>query len=181
MLDMSTLSLCAPEISGDTLQKIIMVESGGNPFAVNVNKLLSKQQPKPSNIQEAVEATKYWIGLGYSVDVGLMQVNSQHFSAFGLNKTTLLKVFEPCSNVRYGAQILLKAWQSTDVTESKKDRLMRSLSIYNTGNSIDGFKNGYVQKYSLKGIVKTKEKTITPFNSNTDVGFDAIKFYGDDL
>ncbi|RAP71841.1 transglycosylase SLT domain protein [Candidatus Erwinia dacicola] len=83
MIDMPSVSACAPEIATDTLQKIIMVESGGNPFAVNVNKMSAGSRPKPKNVADAVAATQYWIAKGYPVDVGLMQVNSRNFKMLG--------------------------------------------------------------------------------------------------
>ncbi|EMG9491457.1 lytic transglycosylase domain-containing protein [Serratia marcescens] len=182
MIDMPSVSACAPEIAADTLQKIIMVESGGNPFAVNVNKLSAGSQPKPKNVADAVAATQYWIAKGYSVDVGLMQVNSRNFKMLGITDTELSSVFEPCNNVKYGATILLSAWNMTSSKEHQNDRLMKSLSIYNTGNDVNGFKNGYVSKYVGRNISGSLAKTVvTPYNADSSVGFNADSFYWNDL
>lgn len=182
MIDMPVLAACAPEIAEDTLQKVIMVESGGNPFAVNVNKLSAGSQPEPENAVDAAKAAKYWIAKGYSVDVGLMQVNSRNFKMLGITDAELSSVFDPCNNVKYGATILLSAWNMTSPKEHQNDRLMKSLSIYNTGNDVNGFRNGYVSKYAgnLPGGLLTKS-VVTPYNAKSSVGFDADKFYGDEL
>lgn len=179
---MPSVSACAPEIAADTLQKIIMVESGGNPFAVNVNKLSAGSQPKPKNVADAVTATQYWIAKGYSVDVGLMQVNSRNFKLLGVNDADLSSVFEPCHNVKYGATILLSAWNMTSAKEHPNERLMKSLSIYNTGNDVNGFKNGYVSKYVRGNVSGSLAKVeITPYNADPNIKFNADSFYGDDL
>lgn len=175
MIDVPTIEQCAPEIAPQTVQRIIQVESGGNPLALNVNKLPKEQQPHPTNVDEAVKLTKFWIKLGYSVDAGLMQLNSQHYKRFGITSENMSSLFEPCNNIRYGARILMEAWESTDKAIDKSDRLLQTLSIYNTGDSSKGFQNGYVSRYSGKKVIKTSVKN--PFTAETAVSFDPGAFY----
>ena len=73
------LLACAPNIAPVTLEAVIRVESGGNPLAINVNGL--PVQPAPAaTVAEAAQIAESFILRGYSVDLGLMQVNSATWS-----------------------------------------------------------------------------------------------------
>ena len=96
------LLACAPNVAPATLEAVISVESGGNPFALNVNGL-SVQPPPARDIREAAKVAASFIARGYSVDLGLMQVNSRNLVTLGL---TLQQVLDPCTNIRGGATIL---------------------------------------------------------------------------
>jgi type IV secretion system protein VirB1 len=144
------LLACAPNVAPATLEAVIRVESGGNPLAIHVNGL--RVQPTPAtNAAEAARIAEGYILRGYSVDLGLMQVNSRNLVALG---TTVERVLDPCTNVRDGAAIL-----TADYAEAARTRgdgqaaLQAALSAYNTGSFYRGFANGYVAKYYGPGGV----------------------------
>ena len=74
---------------------------------------------------------------GYTVSIGLMQVNIEVAPALNLQPKTL---FEPCTNIAAAARILVLdyATQPHDF-----DGLIRSLSLYNSGSTSTGILNGY--------------------------------------
>lgn len=140
----AALLACAPNIAPVTLEAVIRVESGGNPLAINVNGL--PVQPAPvATAAAAARTAESYIQLGYSVDLGLMQVNSRNLVALG---TTVERVLDPCTNVRDGTAIL-----TADYAEAASSRgdgqpaLRAALSAYNTGSFYRGFANGYVARF----------------------------------
>lgn len=146
----AALLACAPNIAPVTLEAVVHVESGGNPLAINVNGL--RMQPPPTaSASEAARIAEGYILRGYSVDLGLMQVNSRNLVALA---TTVERVLDPCTNVRDGAAIL-----TADYAEAARTRgggqaaLQAALSAYNTGSFYRGFANGYVARYYGPGGV----------------------------
>ena len=138
------LLACAPNVAPATLEAVISVESGGDPFALHVNGLRA-QPPSPRDVQQAAQIAEQYIARGYSVDLGLMQVNSRNLATLGI---TIEQVLVPCTNIRGGAEIL-----TADYAEAVHSRgegqpaLQAALSAYNTGNFYRGFANGYVARY----------------------------------
>ena len=138
------LLACAPNVAPTTLQAIVAVESGGHPLALNINGI--RVQPPPArDTREAAQVAESYIARGYSVDIGLMQVNSRNLAALG---TTVEQVLDPCTNIRAAATIL-----TADYAEAARTRgdgqpaLQAALSAYNTGDFYRGFANGYVARY----------------------------------
>jgi type IV secretion system protein VirB1 len=136
-----TLLACAPNVAPATLNAIIQVESGGNPLALHVNG--TDQQPPPArDPAEAARMAKNYVDMGYSVDVGLMQVNTRNLAATG---HSIQQALDPCTNILHGSTIL-----STDYARASRTRgddpyaLLAALSAYNTGDFHRGFENGYV-------------------------------------
>jgi type IV secretion system protein VirB1 len=144
------LLACAPNVAPATLEAVISVESGGNPFAVHINGL-HQQLPSPRDVKEAAKIAEQYIARGYSVDLGLMQVNSRNLSVLGV---TIEQVLDPCTNIRSGSKIL-----TADYAEAARTRgegqlaLEAALSAYNTGDFYRGFVNGYVARYYGPGVV----------------------------
>src|SRR5712664_1166871 len=94
---------CAPQVAVSTMQAVIRTESGFNPLAININgRARLARQPKTK--REAMGWARWLISRGYSVDMGLMQINSANLPRLGLNEAT---VFEPCRNLQAGASILV--------------------------------------------------------------------------
>ncbi len=144
------LLACAPNVAPTTLEAVISVESGGNPLALNVNGL-SVQPPPARDTREAAKVAASFIARGYSVDLGLMQVNSRNLVALGL---TLQQVLDPCINVRGGATILTADYAEAARTRGEgQPALQAALSAYNTGDFYRGFANGYVAHYYGPGGV----------------------------
>jgi len=135
------LAACAPNVAPETLNAIIKVESGGNPLALHVNG--TDQQPPPArDPAEAARVAESYVGQGYSVDVGLMQVNTRNLAATG---HSIQQALDPCTNILHGSTIL-----SGDYARAARTRgddpyaLLAALSAYNTGDFHRGFDNGYV-------------------------------------
>lgn len=139
-------SACAAFVAPDTTTAIIAQESGGNPLAIHVNGL--KQQPRQAqSMQEAMQIATAFIMRGYSVDLGLMQVNSRNLPALGLR---VVDAFEPCANIHAGATVLAADYvEASKATGPGRTALLAALSAYNTGNFYEGFLNGYVGRYTL--------------------------------
>jgi type IV secretion system protein VirB1 len=144
------LLACAPNVAPTTLQAIFEVESGGNALALNVNGI--RVQPPPTrDAKEAAQVAESYIARGYSVDIGLMQVNSRNLAALG---TTVEQVLDPCTNIHAASTIL-----TVDYAEAARTRgdgqsaLQAALSAYNTGDFYRGFANGYVARYYGPGGV----------------------------
>lgn len=135
---------CAPNVSPVTLAAIIQVESGGNSYALGINGWHGKR-PHPKNASQAAAFARFFISAGYSVDLGLMQINSRNLKGLGL---TINQVLDPCNNMAAGSRILSRGYAgATKKFGEGQDALKAALSAYNTGNYERGFKNGYVAKY----------------------------------
>ena len=165
-----TLLACAPNVAPATLNAIIQAESGGNPLALHVNG--TDQQPPPArDPAEAARVAEAYVGLGYSVDVGLMQVNSRNLAATG---HSIQQALDPCTNILHGSTIL-----STDYARAARTRgddpyaLLAALSAYNTGDFHRGFKNGYVahvvSSNNSPGPRRRQAATVQPVAADTPV------------
>lgn len=146
MVGLALLQACAPTVAPSTLARVIQVESQGNPLAINVNGVALEQ--KPRNAAEAAALARRYIAAGYSVDLGLMQVNSRNLERLGLTVPAML---DPCENLAAGALVLTDFFLSAAPRYRKPQAaLQAALSAYNTGSFRRGFENGYVARY-LKG------------------------------
>ena len=145
---------CAPHVAPATMRAIIQVESGGNPLAMNVNgeQRLARQ---PSNSEEAQRWASWLIAHGYSVDLGLAQVNSRNLPRLGV---TAAQMFEPCDNIRSGAQILSENYAAAAQRFGPgKQAVAAAISAYNTGNYRNGISNGYVARVAAAAIAADTE------------------------
>jgi len=144
MPSLDMMHQCAPNVAPETIAAIIQVESGGNAFALGVNGPV-KRLARPINVQEAARQARYYMSLGYSVDLGLMQINSNNLAGLGY---TVESILDPCNNLRAGSRILSRGYAgATKRFGPGQDALRAALSAYNTGNYERGFQNGYVAKY----------------------------------
>lgn len=144
MPSLDMMQTCAPNVAPQTIAAIIQVESGGNPYALGVNGKV-KRLPRPTNAQEAARQARYYMSLGVSVDLGLMQINSRNLPGLGY---TVEQVLDPCNNLKAGSRILSRGYAGAIKRYGTgQDALKAALSAYNTGNYEQGFKNGYVAKY----------------------------------
>ena len=92
-----------------------------------------------------------YIARGYSVDIGLMQVNSRNLAALGI---TVEQVLDPCTNIHAAATILTADYAAAARTRGDgQAALQAALSAYNTGDFYRGFANGYVARYYGPGGV----------------------------
>ncbi len=184
----AALLACAVNVAPVTLEAVIKVESAGNPIALNINHLQG-EQPRPIAAMEAAMLARQYIARGYSVDLGLMQVNSAHLTELGL---TVDQVLDPCTNIAAGGRILTAAYvEALQSRGEGQEALKAALSIYNTGNEIAGQRNGYVARYYGRDVVPAlagglhaaimsaaaakREVPPNPFTAATEVAFTEIQ------
>ena len=145
----AALLACAVGVHPLTMSKVIDVESGRVPHALNVNKLRGPQ-PRPTSAQEAADLAHRYIALGHSVDLGLAQINSRNLAALGVTVEQMLH--DPCANLAAGARILSAGYARAAAAHGPgQGALQAALSAYNTGSLTRGFGNGYVAKYFRPG------------------------------
>lgn len=137
------IAACSVNTHPDTVRAVIQVESRGNPLAIGVNGPLKLRRARDA--ADAAQLARYAIGQGYSVDMGLMQVNSRNLAKVGLTPET---VFDACANITAGTMILSGNYSRAVVVHGEGQPALRaSLSAYNTGSMSRGFRNGYVARY----------------------------------
>lgn len=134
-------SQCAPSVAPETVLAIIQTESSGEPFALSVNG--GRQPARQSNAADAVATARRFVAAGYSVDLGLGQINSRNMRWLGLTWET---VFDPCTNVAALAHVLTTNYNAVKAGRDPQSALRVALSMYNTGSQTRGFRNGYVAK-----------------------------------
>ena len=134
-------SQCAPTVAPETVLAIIQTESSGEQFALNVNG--GKQPVRQTNAADAAATARHYVAAGYSVDLGLGQINSRNMRWLGLTWET---VFDPCTNVAALARVLTTNYNSVKAGRDPQTALRVALSMYNTGSQTRGFRNGYVAK-----------------------------------
>jgi len=140
---------CAPNVAPSTLQSIVAQESDGNQLAINLND--GRLMRQPATKAEAVMWAAWLRAHGRNFDAGLMQVNSVHWDRLGL---TAESIFDPCTNVRSGGQILTEAYIRAAKQYGPGSRaLLAAISAYNTGSLTRGFHNGYVRNVLKKAGV----------------------------
>jgi hypothetical protein len=140
----------------NTLNAIILVESGGNPNAMQIDfpRALLKRwhlqegtlrlERQPATEREALEWLEYFERRNISVDLGLMQVSTAEAHRRGLPPESLL---DPCFNLRAGWQILDSAYQlETKTYGAGQEALQHAISRYNTGDTQRGIDNGYLAR-----------------------------------
>lgn len=134
---------CAPWVAHQTMAAIVKTESGFKPLAIGVNggARLARQ---PESKQEAVTTANWLIANGYSIDLGLGQVNSANLAKTGLS---VEDAFDPCKNISAAARILHGNFKvARTKVQGDQAALLAALSAYNTGSYSRGFDNGYVRR-----------------------------------
>ena len=134
-------SQCAPTVAPETVLAIIQTESIGEPFALNVNG--GRQPARQNNAADAAATARRYVAAGYSVDLGLGQINSRNMRWLGLTWDT---VFDPCTNVAALGRVLTTNYNAVSAGRDPQTALRVALSMYNTGSQTRGFRNGYVAK-----------------------------------
>ncbi|EAI7269715.1 TPA: lytic transglycosylase domain-containing protein [Campylobacter jejuni] len=175
MIDIALIEQCKnPNVDTQIIQKIIQVESNNQQYAININKVGSFIL---KNKKEASTLAKNFIQKGYSVDIGLMQFNSNNLKSSMFSNYNIDDLLDICKNIKAGSDIFYLAYETTNENLTKEERINQALSIYNTGNLNDGFNNGYVAKYndySFNPLLEKAKKSQTritleykPFNLQT--------------
>jgi type IV secretion system protein VirB1 len=138
---LSLASQCAPNVAPQTVVALVHTESRGRPLALNVNG--AKQPRAPTSEADAIATAQLYVNAGYSVDLGLGQINSRNMRSLGLTWAT---VFDPCTNIAALGQILSQNYRAVIAGRDPQTALRLAFSLYNTGNTSRGFRNGYVAK-----------------------------------
>lgn len=118
---------CGPWVHPATIAAVVAVESRGHPWAIGTP---HGAYFAPSR-DEAVIVLRHSLRTETSVDIGLMQINSQWIEKLRIAPESLL---DPCFNVRVGAAILASDFvASARPGRTLIDTLVAALSRYNSG------------------------------------------------
>ena len=130
MIGLTLLQQCAPRVAPVTMAAVVQTESGGWPWTIDVNGLPGGGSMRFNDQQAAITAATRYIRLGYKVDLGLAQVDSENLSWLGLS---VQQAFNPCTNLRAAQRILVGAYRQAgaDGTQS----LNGAFQAYNSGNT----------------------------------------------
>lgn len=148
---------CAPTVAPETVLAVVRTESSGEPFALNVNG--GRQPARQNNAADAAATAQRFVAVGYSVDLGLGQINSRNMRWLGL---TWENVFDPCTNVAALARVLTTNYNAVKAGRDPQTALRVALSMYNTGSQTRGFRNGYVTKVVRNANVENSDVSYTP-------------------
>ena len=129
---------CAPEIATEAVVPLVVTESGGDALAVNVNK---GPRVRAGSVGEGAAIVRRYMAAGYTVDVGLAQINSANFVRLGV---TVEQVFEPCTNLKLASTVLQQGYGMATRYYTGLDAISATYSLYNTGTLTRGIRNGYV-------------------------------------
>lgn len=137
---MGLATQCSPNVAPATIAALVQTESQGNELAINVNGL-GRKVALPTSVAQAIEVGRFYLAQGYSVDLGLGQINSRNMKVLGLSWDT---VFDPCTNIAAAGAVLAGNYQKVSAGLHPQRALRIALSMYNTGSQSRGFANGYV-------------------------------------
>lgn len=145
------LARCAPNVHPETMRAVLSTESRGNVLAIADAGPLSLPWSKrkhlvrslfPTDKVEAVGLVKDLLAKGHTVSIGLSQINDRNLPRLGIS---IEDIFEPCTNVKAGAQILTQFYQSAMKQFGPGPKALRAaLSSYNSGDFYRGEQDGYV-------------------------------------
>ena len=129
MIGLALLQACAPEVAPVTMAAIIGTESSGWPWTINVNGLPDGSM-RFSTKQAAIAAATRYIRMGYKVDMGIAQVDSENLSWLGLS---VQQVFSPCTNLQAAERVLVGAYRQAGAAGTVS--LKGAFEAYNSGNT----------------------------------------------
>ncbi|MHB1678843.1 MAG: lytic transglycosylase domain-containing protein [Sulfuriferula sp.] len=129
MIPPTLIQQCAPRVSPATMAAIVRVESGGNPLAMWNNG--TRAMVIPGDLSQARQYLSRAMAAGQRVDVGLAQVDTENFAAYGL---TPANAFDACTNLKAGAAILRRDWrQALAAGYHGQQALYHAFEAYNSG------------------------------------------------
>jgi len=144
MLDAALFAACLTlGMDAGLAMSIAEQESSGKAYAFNVNRWEGDPIPM-TDAESSIALSKGFVAQGYTVDVGLMGINSRNIDRMG---HTIDDAFEPCTNIALGESIYMRFLNRAKDNGLVGHEAMRAaLSQYNTGSMTRGFHNGYVDK-----------------------------------
>jgi type IV secretion system protein VirB1 len=131
---------CAPSIAPEAILSIVSVESAFDPLAINVDHV---GRFRANTADAAAVIATRWISAGYSVDLGLAQINSNNL---GWTHLSIAGAFDACANLAAAAKVLQLSYAQASHEAQGLDAISRTFSLYNSGNSSTGFRNNYVAR-----------------------------------
>ncbi len=129
---------CAAEVATEAVVPLVVTESGGDDLAINVNR---GPRVRARSVAEGAALVRRYMAKGYTVDVGLAQINSANFARLGV---TVEQVFDPCTNLGLASSMLREGYALASRHYTGLDAISATYSLYNTGTLTRGFHNGYV-------------------------------------
>ena len=168
---------CTASVAPETVMEIIRVESSGQPLALHVNGL-NELQPVANSPSDAAQLTRTYIDAGYTVDMGLMQINTANLNWLNISSDSIEVLFTPCANINAGTRLLHEAYvRASNTLGPGQSALQAALSVYNTGSFDKGFKNGYVARYVSNKSPLASSLSTEILNTNTTVLWTPPKTY----
>lgn len=124
---------CAPFVAPSTMAAIVRVESGGNPLVILDN--TTGRDYYPQTVQQGAAIIRHLLSIGHTqIDVGIAQVDTENFAAYGLTPSAALNA---CTNLRAGARILQDAYKMSAATYGPgQTALYHAFEAYNSGRLI---------------------------------------------
>ena len=120
-------AVCGPWVHPDTIAAVVAAESGSQPWAIGTphgRYYASTRIEAEVLLTQALQTEK-------SVDIGLMQINSQWLGQLHVESARLL---DPCFNVRVGTAILaINFIRASRPGRSLMQAMVSALSTYNSG------------------------------------------------
>lgn len=131
---MQLVAQCAPFVAPSTMSAIVQVESGGRALVILDN--ATGRDYNPSSIAQGVATIDRLLAEGHrQLDVGIAQVDTENFAAYGLTPATALNA---CTNIRVGARILQAAYKQAVVAYGPGQvALFHAFEAYNSGRLND--------------------------------------------
>lgn len=151
MLDTLTIQQCAPMVDQQLMMRVISVESSHNPYAIGV--VNARLQRQPRNFEEAKATVQFLENAGYNYSVGLAQVNRSNFSRYKLNFNN---VFDVCTNLNAGGQILRECQNRASAQGFRENATHKALSCYYSGQLNSAVGTQYASKVLAKLSVNTR-------------------------
>ena len=111
------------------LEAIILVESEGDPHAVNVNRDGKGDRRGPLSITQAKALVRELWSAGANFDVGIAQINSVHMRQYEIDPVNFL---DPCINIQWAAYVLRQKINQYQETWTAVGR-------YNGSRNIEGY------------------------------------------
>ena len=131
---------CAPGIALEALVPQVQVESHFSELAIGIN---NGPLVRARSVPDAIDIATRYIRAGYSVDLGLAQINSHNLRRLGL---TVEQAFDPCTSLRAAEVVLTENYNAVSDGRTQTDAIEATWSLYNSGSPSRGMRNGYVRK-----------------------------------
>ena len=153
MIDTAFSLQCAPTVAPATIEAIVRVESNGDPLALYINGLGAVHV---TSVDAAVALARQAIAAGYTVDIGLMGLNTRTLQQFHVS---IQDAFDRCTNLSIGGAVLTRNYRAEVKRYGPGEMALEAaLSAYNTGDFWRGRENGYLARYFGSAKVPARKR-----------------------